>query len=150
MPSRAILARRFFETFTEGTRQLHLLAQGLHLGDGEAGIMSHDDHLGGLEDLLQRRDGPSFSVRVHKLSPVGGSLAETQRFATSPFRPGHYWRGRTALPLSLPPTKATPTAKRTERLEPVMGRHKALNPKLVSHPVMLVSLVLKRTGTLGG
>ena len=36
---------------------LHLLAQSLHLGDVEAGIVSHDHDVGGLEDTVERRDG---------------------------------------------------------------------------------------------
>ena len=52
----------------------HLLAQDLHLGDGEAGIVSDDDDVGGLEDLLQRRHLLCFCRSIHKLSPVGGSV----------------------------------------------------------------------------
>ena len=50
-----------------------LLAQDLHLGNREAGIVSHDDGVGGLEDLLQLRHLLGFCRSFHKLSPVGGS-----------------------------------------------------------------------------
>src|SRR4029079_4854455 len=50
-----------------------LLAQDLHLGNREAGIVSHDDGVGGLEDLLQFRHLLGFCRSFHKLSPVGGS-----------------------------------------------------------------------------
>lgn len=39
-----------------GTLLLHLPAQCRHLGNGETGIVSDHDRLGGLEDPLQRRD----------------------------------------------------------------------------------------------
>ena len=72
VPSRAILARRFFATFTVRARLLHLLAQILHLGDGEAGIVSHDDDVGGLEDPVQLGDAPLLPLVPLKLSPVCG------------------------------------------------------------------------------
>ena len=55
-----------------GAGLLRLLAQDLHLADGEAGIVSHDDGVGGLEDPLQLRHLLRFCRAFHKLSPVGG------------------------------------------------------------------------------
>src|SRR5581483_12458641 len=55
-----------------GARLLHLHAQSLHLGDREAGVMSDDDDVRGLEDLVERRDELLFFRSIHsKLSPVG-------------------------------------------------------------------------------
>ena len=65
VPSRAILARRFFATFTEAPASPHLLAQLLHLGDREAGIVSDDDDVGGLEDPVQRLDGRFLFRSIH-------------------------------------------------------------------------------------
>ena len=65
------LARRFFATFTCAPRLLHLLAQSLHLGDGEAGIVSHHHDVRGLEDPAQFGDGLRFCRSIHcKLFPV--------------------------------------------------------------------------------
>ena len=52
-----------------------LLAQDLHLGNREAGIVSDDDGVGGLEDPLQLRHLLGFCRSFHKLSPVGGSAS---------------------------------------------------------------------------
>ena len=57
-----------------GARLLHLPTQSLHLGDREAGIVSNDDDVGGLEDLAKARDLLSFCRAFHQLSPVGGPL----------------------------------------------------------------------------
>ena len=51
---------------------LHLPTQSLHLGDRQAGIMSNDDDLGGLEDLAKGRDELAFCRAIQELSPVGG------------------------------------------------------------------------------
>src|SRR5262249_30014627 len=52
---------------------LHLPPQGLHLGDVEAGIMSHHDDAGAFEDTVERRDELLLSRSIHcKLFPVGG------------------------------------------------------------------------------
>jgi hypothetical protein len=43
----------------------HLLAQSLHLGDRETGIVRDDDDVGGLEDPVQRRDGRFLFRSIH-------------------------------------------------------------------------------------
>jgi hypothetical protein len=54
-------------------RLLHLHAQLLHLGDGEAGIVSNDRNRRGLEDLVELSDRLFFCRSFHsKLFPVGG------------------------------------------------------------------------------
>ncbi len=52
-PSRAILGETVLRDLHRGAGLLHLLAQGLHLGDGEAGIVSHHDDVRGFEDSAQ-------------------------------------------------------------------------------------------------
>src|SRR6201995_226862 len=59
-----------------GTSLLHLHAQLLHLGNGQAGIMSYDRDAGGLEQTIQLLDSALFCRSFHsKLSPVGGLSA---------------------------------------------------------------------------
>src|SRR5215475_3169331 len=56
-----------------GARLLHLHTQLLHLGHGEAGIVSNDRDARGLEDLVELFDRLFFCRSFHsKLSPVGG------------------------------------------------------------------------------
>src|SRR4051812_1806275 len=43
----------------------HLLAQRLHLGDRETGILGDNDDVGGLEDPVQRRDGRFLFRSIH-------------------------------------------------------------------------------------
>ena len=45
-----------------------LLAQVLHLGDGQAGVVRDDDDAGLRKDLVQRRDGFLFLRSVHGCS----------------------------------------------------------------------------------
>ena len=60
-----------------GASLLHLLAQILHLGDGQAGIVGHDDHPGGLEDLLEDADELLLFRSIHgALSGCGVSMRE--------------------------------------------------------------------------
>lgn len=72
-----------------GARLLHLLAQLLHLGNGEAGIVSDDRDAGGLEQTIQRFDRLFFCRSFHsKLSPVGGPYEQDHRVApTVPLQP---------------------------------------------------------------
>ena len=67
------LGEAVFRDLYVGASLLHLPTQTLHLGDRQAGIMSDDDDLGGLEDLAKGGDGLAFSRAIQKLSPVGGS-----------------------------------------------------------------------------
>jgi len=62
------------------TRLLHLHAQLLHLGHGEAGILSNDRDARGLEDRMELFDRLFFCRSFHsKLSPVGGRRAKRDR-----------------------------------------------------------------------
>ena len=45
-----------------GTGVPHLGPEGRHVGDGETGIVGHDDRPGVLEHLVQRRDELAFSA----------------------------------------------------------------------------------------
>jgi hypothetical protein len=47
------------------------------LGYGQAGIVSDDDDLGGLEDLAKGANELALCRAIHQLSPVGGPLPET-------------------------------------------------------------------------
>jgi hypothetical protein len=61
-------------------RLLHLHAQLLHLGHGEAGIVSNDRDARGLEDRVELFDRVFFCRSFHsKLSPVGGLCARQDR-----------------------------------------------------------------------
>jgi hypothetical protein len=52
-------------------RLLHLPAQVLHLGHGEARILSHNHNVGAFEDTIKRRDELFLSRSIHsKLFPV--------------------------------------------------------------------------------
>ena len=63
-----------------GARLLHLLAQILHLGDREAGIVGHDDDAGGLEDLLEEADELLLFRSIHvALSGCGARASEAAR-----------------------------------------------------------------------
>ena len=101
-------------------RLLHLLSQGLHLSDGEAGIVSHDDHLGGCKDLLQRRDGLLLFRSIHKLSPVGEPL-RTRRLRL-PFSPGKNSRAERRLPVpALRAAEACVETKGSNRIKAMPG-----------------------------
>ena len=62
-------------------RKLHLPTQSLHLGDGEARVMSYDDDVRGLEGRVERRDELLFARSIHwilshrRLSPFGEESA---------------------------------------------------------------------------
>src|SRR5262249_58106191 len=64
-PSEGGVGGAFLAPFPRRTRLLHLPAQRLHLGDVESGIMSDDDHIGGLNDPVERRDEFLLSRSVH-------------------------------------------------------------------------------------
>ena len=50
----------------------NVLTQILHLGHRQAGIVSNDNDLGGLEDLSKGADEFALCRAIHQLSPVGG------------------------------------------------------------------------------
>src|SRR5262249_62365423 len=65
------LGETVFGDLHGGARLLHLLAQGLHLDDREAGIVSDDNGVGVLEDTVHFRDELFLSRSIHcKLFPV--------------------------------------------------------------------------------
>ena len=65
------LGETVFRDLHLSARLLHLLTQNLHLGDGEAGIVSHHHDVRGLEDPAQFGDGLRFCRSIHcKLFPV--------------------------------------------------------------------------------
>ena len=63
------LGEAIFRDLHARARLPHLPTQMLHLGDGEAGIVSHDDDLGGLEDLTKGGDELAF-FRAIQLSSL--------------------------------------------------------------------------------
>src|SRR5476649_2667810 len=92
-------------------RQLHLLAQSLHLGDGEAVIVSHHHDVRGLEDPAQFGDGLRFTRSIHcKLFPVDGLPACRGSRRVAPSRPAMMFTrsepGRTTFELACPPRAA--------------------------------------------
>jgi len=65
---------------------LHLLAQGLHLGDGQAGIVSYDDNSRSLEDLLEKADELLLFRSFHvALSGCSFSIDEKPTVALAAF-----------------------------------------------------------------
>src|SRR4029077_18003872 len=92
------------------TRLLHLLTQSLHLGNGEAGIVSHHHNVRGLEDPAQVGDGLSFCRSIHcKLFPVW-RLARVTREPPGCYQPSrlkftHSEPGRTTIRKACPPKR---------------------------------------------
>ena len=105
------LGQAVFRDLHAGARQLHLLAQILHLDDREAGIVSDDDDVGGLEDLPHRGHLLAFAARSTASSlRLAGRLMRDYAGLMPVVRHG----GTTRKPA--PPSAATPP--RFTRFEP--------------------------------
>ena len=120
-----------------GARLLHLPAQSLHLGHGEAGIVSDDDDLRGLEDLAERRRRARFfSARSTQLSPVGGPFIAEAAGLMPAVRLllALTDRGRTTLD-TLPPGArfAAPGRRGSEPKGERLERHPGSSPVYAGH-----------------
>ncbi len=113
----------------------HLLAQSLHLGDREAGIVSDNDDVGGLEDPVQRLDGRFLFRSIH----VGTLFGWRQDFpweiraAGCTSRPVTHRGARTApAGRRRKPVRRTLRASQArtpvQRFEPISRPHRPDNP----------------------
>src|SRR5262249_1419191 len=112
-----------------GACLLHLLAQGLHLGDREASVLSHHNDRGVLEDTVERCDELFLSRSIHcKLFPVWRAPRRARdrrlRPAARPVANNRIGRRFDALP---PEPRL-----RYRRFEPVAGLARRTCPKSVS------------------
>src|SRR5262249_23180286 len=111
----------FWAPFPRRTRLLHLPAQRLHLGDVKSGIMSDDDHIGGLKDPVERRDEFLLSRSVHcKLFIRWRPLPESP-VATGCPRLTLHQRTQDGATQVLP-VERNMSPPRDPRFEPVAGR----------------------------
>src|SRR6185437_3573787 len=146
------LGETVFRDLHVTARQLHLLAQILHLGDGEAVIVSHHHDVRGLEDSAQFGDGLSFCRSIHCKALSGWRLARmirgSRRVATG--RPASGCTrsnpGRTTFELACPP-RAAEAAIGYPRFEPtwrVHDRRSCFAQTRVSSPSVLALCRIKR------
>ena len=110
----------------------HLLAQTLHLGDGQAGIVRHDNDRRLGEDVVQGRDGLFLFRSIHGCSsPVGGLCV---RLLHMPRR-ANPKDSSAATTCACPRSWANPAPDR--RFEPLFPSGKAPRFQTRSSPSML-------------
>src|SRR6202011_3825965 len=110
-----------------GARMLHLPTQILHLGNGEARIMSNDDDVRDLEGRVERRDELLLARSIHWIlsrrrpSPLRG---EESAWLHQP-PPPCLKRGRDDVSMPCPRMRQS---RRRYRLEPMRGDPEPVSP----------------------
>src|SRR5260370_30636847 len=108
---------------------LHLPTQILHLGNGEARIMSNDDDVRGLEGRVERRDELLLARSIHWIlshrrpSPLRGEEAAWLHQPPPPCLK----RGRDGASMPCPPMRHS---RRRYRLPPAPGGPQTARPPL--------------------